>query len=142
MAQELAPDHQAFAQIVKDSLQRAQVYISGLRKTNTFLLIASIVSSAATTFVAGGTAVAGPVVGDGVAGWKIACVVAAILAFVSTVTTALIQQMKTGERLIQGTQCVGRLRALDVAIAIGSQSWEDITREYGEIVKTYPELGG
>jgi hypothetical protein len=29
-----------------------------------------------------------------------------------------------------------------LAIATGNQSWEDITKEYGEIVKVYPELGG
>ena len=67
---------------------------------------------------------------------------AAVFAFVSTVSTALIQQMKTGERLIQGTQCVGRLKALQVAMATGSQSWEEIVKEYTEIVKTYPEING
>jgi hypothetical protein len=55
---------------------------------------------------------------------------------------AINQQMKINERLMQATQCVGRLRALEVALATGSQSWEEITKEYGEIVKTYPELSG
>ena len=142
MAQESNPDPQAFAQIVEDTLQKAQEHISSLRKTNTWLLITGIVSSAVTTLVAGGTAVAGPVVGDGVAGWRLACIVAAIFAFTSTVCTAFTQQLKISERLTQGIQCVGRLRALDVAIATGNQSWEDITKEYGEIVKVYPEIGG
>jgi hypothetical protein len=140
MAQESAPDRKAFAKIVKDSLHKAQDHISSLRTTNTILLIASILSSAATTLVAGGTALIGPIGGEGDAGWRIACIVAAFFAFTSTVTTALTQQMKINERLIQATQCVGRLRALDVTIATGSQSWEEITKEYGEIVKTYPEL--
>jgi hypothetical protein len=142
MAQESVKDLKAFAQIVKDSLQQTQVHISGLRKTNTWLLIAGIVSSAATTLVAGGTAAAGPVVGAGPSGWRLACIVAAIFAFTSTVCTTLTQQLKTSEKLMQGVQCVGRLRALDLAIATGSQSWEEITKEYGEIVKVYPELGG
>jgi hypothetical protein len=68
--------------------------------------------------------------------------VAAFLAFTSTVTTALIQQMKTGERLMQATQCVGRLRALELAIATGSQSWNEITKEYGEVLKAYPDYIG
>jgi hypothetical protein len=142
MAQESVQDYKAFAQIVKNTIQKAQEQISGLRKTNMWLLITSIVSSAVTTLVAGGTAATGPMVGAGVAGWRLACIVAAIFAFTSTVCTALTQQMKIGERLMQGIQCVGRLRALDLAIATGSQSWEDITKEYGEIVKVYPELGG
>ncbi len=142
MAQESVQDPQAFARIVEDSLQKAQEHISGLRKTNMWLLIASIVSSAATTLVAGGTAALGPVVSQGPAGWRIACIVAAAFAFTSTVTTALIQEMKIGEQLVKGTQCVGRLRALEVTITIGSQSWEEIRKEYVEIVKVYPELVG
>ena len=63
MAQASTQDHQAFTQIVKDSLQKAQEHISGLRKTNTALVIASIVSSAVTTLVAGGTAAIGPITG-------------------------------------------------------------------------------
>jgi hypothetical protein len=142
MAQESTQEHQAFTQIVKDSLQKAQGHISDLRKTNTWLLITSIVSSAATTLVAGGTAAIGPVAAEGAAGWKIACIVAAVFAFTSTVTTLLSQQMKIDERLMQGTLCMGRLRALEVAIAIGSQSWEEITKEYSEIIRAYPELSG
>jgi len=140
MARELNQDHTAFAQIVKDSLQQTQVRVSNLRKTNTWLLLVGIVSSAATTLVAGGTAVTGPVVGDGVAGWRLACIVAAIFAFMSTVCTTFTQQLRINERLTQGVQCAGRLRALDLAIATGNQSWEDITKEYGEIVKVFPEL--
>jgi hypothetical protein len=140
MAQESKQDPEAFAQIVKDTLQKAQAHISSLRKTNTWLLITGIVSSAATTLVAGGTAAAGPVVGAGTAGWRIACIVAAVFAFTATVCTSLSQQMKISEQLMQGTQYVGRLRALELALATGSQNWEEITKEYGEIVRGYPEI--
>jgi hypothetical protein len=142
MAQAPAQDQTALTKIVKDSLQKAQGRIAGLRNTNTVLMFSSIVSSAATALVAGGTAVIGPVAGAGDAGWRIPCLVAAFLAFTSTVTTALIQQMKTGERLMQATQCVGRLRALELAIATGSQSWNEITKEYGEVLKAYPDYIG
>jgi hypothetical protein len=140
MAQESTQDHKEFAQIVSGTLQQAQAHISSLRKTNTWLLITGIVSSAATTLVAGGTAAAGPMVGSGTAGWRIACIVAAVLAFTATVSTALSQQMKISEQLMQGSQCVGRLRAVEVAIATGSQSWEEITKEYAEIIRVYPEI--
>ena len=142
MADESNRDPKAFAQIVKESLRIAQEQTAALRKTNARLIVASIVSSATTTLVAGGTAAAGPVVGHGDDGWRIACIVAAILAFTSTICTALTQQLKVGDRLTQGNQCVGRLRSLDVAIATGVRSWDEITKEYGEIVKTYPEFIG
>jgi hypothetical protein len=140
MAQESVHDHKAFAQIVQGSLQSGQARIAGLRKTHLWLLLASIVSSAITTLVAGVTAAAGPVVSEGVAGWRLACIVAAVFGFASTACTTLTQEMKIGERLVQGTQCVGRLKALDVAIATGSHSWEEITKEYTDIVKVYPDI--
>jgi hypothetical protein len=141
MAQESTQDPMAFGKIVSDSLQKTRGQISGLRKTHTGLLITSITSSAITTLVAGVTAAIGPVVGHGPAGWKLACIVAAVFAFASTACTTLTQEMKIGERVTQGTQCIGRLRALEVAITTGSHSWDEITKEYGEIIKTYPELG-
>lgn len=142
MAQEPIQDRNAFAQIVNGSLQKGLEQISGLRKTHLWLLIASIVSSAITTLVAGVTAAAGPVVSEGIAGWRLACIVAAVFGFASTLCTTLTQEMKIGERLVQGTQYVGRLKALDIAITTGSQSWEEIAKEYGEIIKVYPEISG
>ena len=142
MAQESVQDHKEFTKIVEGSLHKAQARLSGLRKANTWLLFTGIVSSAATTLVAGGTAAAGPVVAGGEAGWRIPCIVAAIMAFAATVSMALSQQLKISEQLVQGTQYVGRLRALEVAITTGSLSWEEIAKEYGEIIKLYPEIGG
>jgi hypothetical protein len=137
MAKQSKQNHEALTKMVNDSLRKAQEITSGLRKKNTKFLIIGMVCSAGTTLVAGGTAVAGPVVGEGVVGWQIACIVAAILAFASTVSTALTTQLKLGERLSHGNQCIGRLKSLDVAIATGNENWEEVAKEYGEIVKAY-----
>ena len=142
MNKESRQDLEAFTQMVKDSLRKAQEITSSLRRKNTRLLITGMVCSAGTTLVAGGTTAVGPVVGEGDTGWRIACIVAAVLAFVSTVATALTTQLKYAERLTQGDQCVGRLRALDVVIVTGCGNWEEIIKEYGEIVKAYFEFIG
>jgi hypothetical protein len=142
MVQESKQDREAFVQMVKESLRKAQEHTSGLRKTNTRLIITGMVCSAGTTLVAGGTAVTGPVVGVEDAGWRLACIVAAIFAFASTVCTALTTQLKFDERLTQGNQCDGRLKALDLAIFARSENWEQVTKEYGEIVKAYIEIIG
>jgi hypothetical protein len=142
MINESRKDHDAFFKMVKDSLRKAQKYTSGLRKQNTRLLITGMICSAGTTLVAGGTAATGPIVGSGDAGWRIACIVAAILAFVSTVSTAITTQLKFEERLIKGNQCVGQLEALNVSILTGVEDWEEATKEYTEIVKTYSEFIG
>ncbi len=142
MVQESRQDREAFVQMVKNSLRKAQEHTASLRRTNTRLIITGMLCSAGTTLVAGGTAVTGPVVGVEDAGWRLACIVAAVFAFASTVCTALTTQLKFDERLSQGNQCVGRLRALDVAIITSSQNWEEAAKEYGEIVKAYTEIIG
>jgi hypothetical protein len=130
----------AFVQMVKDSLRKAQEYTSDLRKRNTRLLITGLVCSAGTTLVAGGTAVTGPIMGSGDAGWRIACIVAAVLAFVSTLSTAITTQLKFEERLAKGNQCVGQLEALNVSILTGTEDWQEVAEEYSEIVKDYSEF--
>jgi hypothetical protein len=132
-------DHTALSQLVSSSLQKAQGQVSGLRKTNTRLVGANVICSTSATLVAGLTAATGPIVGAGIEGWRISCIVAAILAFISTVSIGFIQQLKFEERLMQGNQCVGRLRELNLSIATGSRSWDEITKEYTDIMKTYPE---
>jgi len=137
MIKEPKQDHDAFVQMVKDSLRKAREYTSGLRKRNTRLLITGMICSAGTTLVAGGTAAAGPVVGSGDTGWRIACIVAAILAFISTVSTAITTQLKFDERLTKGNQCVGQLEALNISILTGTENWEETAKEFREIVKAY-----
>lgn len=136
----LTPDRDAFVRIVKDGVTKVEQQTVSLRSRNQLLLLATVVSSAATTLVAGGTALVGPTLGIGDNGWRLACILAAVLAFVSTLTTALNQQLKLGDRLSQSYQCLSRLRLLDVNLAVGAHDWESINKEYGDIARTYPEL--
>jgi ABC-type uncharacterized transport system substrate-binding protein len=140
MSKESTPDRNALARRVEASLQKAEGIVSGLRKANTRLLVAGMASSAAATLVAGITAAQGPVVGTGIEGWRVACIVAAVFAAASTASTGLNQQLKISDRLAKGTQCVGRLKSLDIVIATDSRGREEIVKEYEEIAKTYPEL--
>ena len=109
------------------------------------LFVASVISPAAATLIAAlATAIGGnqlfaqaaAQVEDG--GWKIACFLAAIFGFIATVSTMFKKQFD--DRLAQGDQCVGRLLMLDSDITTQSRSWEEAAKEYGEIVKTYPEF--
>jgi hypothetical protein len=127
---------------VKASLRKAGAIVSGYRKKKNRLLTTTMISSTAVTLVAGITAAVGPVAGTGVEGWRMACIIAAILGFVSTVSTGLSEQLKISDRLSEGRQGVGKLRYLDVVITTGNKSWEEITKEYEEIAKAYPDLIG
>jgi hypothetical protein len=133
-------DRDLFARRVKDSLVRARRYAERLRKINTRLLIAGVVTSAAATLVAGLTAATGPLVGEGIPGWRLACIVAAGFGFVSTLAVGVHQQLGVSDRLANGHQCLARLTFLDLAIDTGSRDWDDITKEYEAIVTSFPEV--
>ena len=139
MTQEPTQNREAFARRVNESLRKAEDYASRLQQTSTRLLASSIASSAATTLVTAVTAAQGPIVGEGPTGWRISCIVAAIFGFATTLLVGLNQQLKISDRLTQGNECAGRLKALDVAIATGSRSWDEITKEYEQVMRTYPE---
>jgi hypothetical protein len=69
-----------------------------------------------------------------------ACIAGAIFGFATTVSVGLNQQLKLGERLSEANQCLGRLKFLDVAIDTGSRTWAEISEEYEEILRTYPNV--
>ena len=140
-----AQERELFAQSVKASLHKAQERAMGFRKTETFLFVTSVVAPAAASLVAALTALIGgndifpqaaARIDDG--GWKLACALVAILAFIATVSSMFKKQ--ADERLLQGNRCAGRLTALDAAIVTSSHSWEEMTKEYEDIVKAYPDL--
>ena len=138
-------DHAGFAASVKTSLSAAKNKTASIRKRDSQLFVANVVSPAAATLLAtlaatiGGNSIftqAAAQSEDG--GWRLACILVAIFGFIATVSGVFKKQFE--DRLTQGNQCVGRLLTLDLAITTASSSWEEAAREYGEIVKSFPEF--
>lgn len=138
-------DHAELTQSVKSSLASVREKVARFRRTEAQLFVANVVSPAAATLIAALAALIGGNTmfsqaaqqsEDG--GWILACGLVAILGFIATVSSVFKKQFE--DRLSTGNQCVGRLLALDLAIASGNTQWEEATREYGDILKTYPEL--
>ena len=142
MSQESEQNHDALTRRIRRSLEKAERHSSRLRNTNTRLLIFSVFNSGVSTLVTGVTAAQGPVVGEGIPGWRMACIVGAVFGFATTVSVGLNQQLKLGERLSEANQCLGRLKFLDVAMDTGSRTWAEISEEYEEILRTYPNIAG
>lgn len=140
MSKDRIEERRKVTESVKASLQKAVEIVSGYRKKKNRLLFTAMISSTAVTMVAGVTAAVGPVAGTGTEGWRMACIIAAIFGFISTVSTGLSEQLKIGDRISEGSEGIGKLRYLDVVITTGNKSWEEITDEYEEIAKAYPEL--
>lgn len=135
-------DQGAFSARLKQSLLYAKERTMRLQKMHAGFLIASIISSAATTLVAAVTAAQGPFIGEGPEGWKISCIIAAFFGFAATISVGLNQQLKVSDRLSKSNQCLGRLQSLDVATAIGSRETKEIMQEYEEVVRIFPEYVG
>jgi hypothetical protein len=138
-------DHAGFATSVKASLSAAKIKTASIRKTDSQLFVANIVSPAAATLLAtiaaaigGNSMFSQAAVQSEDGGWRLACILVAIFSFIATVSGMFKKQFE--DRLTQGNQCVGRLLSLDLAITTGSSNWEDAAKEYGEIVKTFPEF--
>lgn len=140
-----AQDHAEFAQRVKTSLASAREKVDHIRRTNTQLFVTNVVSPAAATLIASLAAAMGgnelfrqaaAQTEDG--GWILACGLVAVFGFIATVSGVFKKQFD--DRLALGNQCVGRLLALDLAITSGSTEWEEATREYGEVLKAFPEF--
>jgi hypothetical protein len=140
MQPQITSKQELLSQHVQASLRRAETYTASLRRNYTRLVIGGLVSSAATTLVAGGGALGGAAAGLGTGGWQFTCALAAMLGFVSTICVGVMQQLKLGERLPLGQLCVGRLRALDVALTTGSREWGDIAKEYEAVIKESAEV--
>jgi hypothetical protein len=147
MARHAEQDRAAFTQSVKTSLAGAREKVARIRRTNTQLFVTNVVSPAAATLIASLAAAMGgnelfrqaaAQTEDG--GWILACGLVAVFGFIATVSGVFKKQFD--DRLAQGNQCVGRLLALDLAITSGSTKWEEATKEYGEVLKAFPEFIG
>jgi len=138
-------DHAAFTQLVKTSLAGVREKTTSIRRTDTQLFVTNVVSPAAATLIAtlaaamGGNNMFSQAAAqseDG--GWILACGLVAVFGFVATVSGVFKKQFD--DRLVLANQCVGRLLALDLGITSGNTGWEEATKEYGEILKAFPEF--
>lgn len=137
MRAESSVNQNALISDIHESFKNVEAKASRLRSFNTSLLITSIVTAAATTLVTAVTAASGPIIGQGVGGWKISCIIAAVLGFVTTVSVGTNQALGFTQRLSRINECAGRLKYLDVSIKTGRAGMEDIAKEYSEIVRDF-----
>lgn len=139
MSESSKGDNKALTSGIRESLANAESKATSLKTRSSWLLFVSIVTSAASTFVAAFAVAQGPVVGEGIPGWRTTCIITALFSFATTVCVGLNQQFGMSDRVSKANECAGKLKSLDVAIATGSRDWEDIGKEYEAIVKEYPE---
>jgi hypothetical protein len=140
MANQLIPDQKSIIEKIQTNLKKTDKIIKKKKTTNTRLLVTGMTTSAASTLVAGVTSAGGPVIGSGIEGWRLACITAAVLSFVATISTGISQQLKDNDSLSEASICLSRLRSLDLSITTGTSTWEEIMQEYQKIASLYPEF--
>jgi hypothetical protein len=127
-------------QRIRASLTLADSYARKNQQLNSTLVIITIVGSALTAFLTGLTAATGPVPMPGILDWQGACSLGAVLSIITAVSSGISQQLNISKRLMDGSQCVGRLRALELVVATKTREVDAITNEYAEILRTYAEV--
>jgi hypothetical protein len=140
MGERVEVDREAFASRFRASLEWAEGEVARLGKLHARLQLAGVASSGAATVVMAITAAQVPITGRGAAAWRLLCIVAAVLAFAATLLVALSRQLRLGERLSTNNEVLGRLKVVDLALEAGSRPWEEVVKEYEEIVRTYPRV--
>lgn len=128
-------DEQRLA-LVRASLARAERHHQRVRRFDSRAMIAALATTASATVVAGIPAAMGTAPGS----WRVTCAVTAGLAAVGTIATGLRQQVAGGDRLAKSEACVGRLRAVEYGLSVGTLSAADADRAYQEVVRDYASI--
>ena len=123
--------------MVEAARRRAELHVSRTRRLNTRAVVAAIVASTVSAFLtAVPAAVGSPLVGT----WRLTCMVASVFAAAAAITTGLQAQLRFADQLASATECLGRLRALELQASLGVIPADDLARQFAEIVGRYPEF--
>jgi hypothetical protein len=133
-------DHGQISELLTANIARVDQYVARTRAQNNRIMLTSISASGISTLVAGLTSAVGEAAQIGVAGWRMACIVAAALGFVATITAGVSQQRNLAEKVSTGKECLSRLKYLNTVMAMGTKPAAEVSQEYQDLVVRFPEL--
>src|SRR5262245_59568480 len=114
-----ADDHEELLKRISQSLEHAAGKAATLKRRNTFMISAGLVAGAVGTILAGLASARGPLAGQGAGAWKVTCGLIGVLTACATLLPGLNQRLSIPDRLVKASACIGRLRALEIAITLG-----------------------
>jgi hypothetical protein len=124
---------------ITENLGRVEGRVADLRRTNVRITGLSLVLSTVATLLAGLTAAAGPLAGEGPPAWRVTCGIIAVVTAAAAFTTGAQQRFQIPEQLARALACVGRLRGLELSLRLGRVDTEQAGHEYEQLIATYPE---
>lgn len=125
---------------IRSSLDRAESESARLRQRNSRLTGAGILAGGLSTAVGALAVTFGPMMASVGGGWKLTCGIATLLTAAATVCMGFCQQLSLPDHLAKATACAGRLRALEVQLALSGRSPAEVTKEYEEVVTFYGDI--
>jgi uncharacterized protein (DUF1810 family) len=131
--------------LVRQQAARVEQAAARLRRGNHRSIYVGLIAGALATFVAGLTAVKGaPLIEVEAAAkalaWRWTCGISAALTLVATLATGLQKSLALPDRQAAATACLGRLRALELALSVRGLAAADAAREYEAILAQHVEL--
>lgn len=130
----------AMLERLQTSLRAAEGHAERLKRTNTRLIWLSLTGSSLATLLAGITAAAGPLAGEGVPAWRLTCGAIAVLTALSGLLSGFHQRLNISERLGKALACAGRLRGLELALAVTGRDVREVAGDYEDVVAGYQEF--
>ncbi len=123
---------------VREDLARAERHLRRTRRRDTTGIVIALSSTSLSTVVAGSAVAVGHAVGT--PSWRVTCGIAAVLSAMAAIATGLRQSFSSGERLSRAAACVGRLRGLEFALAVGAVGADSADQQYRELLEQYAEI--
>ena len=124
---------------ITENLGRVETRVTQLRRTNVRVTGLSLLLSTAATLLAGLTAAAGPLAGEGPPAWRWTCGIIAVVTAAAALTTGFQQRFQIPEQLARALACAGRLRGIELSLQLGRVAPEQAGHEYEQLIATYPE---
>jgi hypothetical protein len=128
-----APRH---SDLLAEALRKTEGHVGQARRGHLRTIIVALAASGLSALLTAlPAALNQPLVGT----WRLTCGLAAVCSAVAAVTTGLQAQLKHTDRIARATECLGKLRSLDVQHRLGTVPEADFSRQLSEIVAKYPE---
>ncbi|MEL7331536.1 MAG: hypothetical protein AAFN12_04775 [Cyanobacteria bacterium J06560_2] len=129
--------HERLRSQIKSSLQKVRSRKNKLMNTDKRFSIATLLLSAAATFIAGESAIAGePIMGD----WRFTTTIASLCTLGATVSTGIHKQVVPTDLIIETSECTAQLKVLSIETIPAVYDLETVTDSYQRLIAEFDKV--
>ena len=132
-----ANPHERLRSQIKLSMQKVRSRKNKLMNTDKRFSIATLLLSAAATFIAGESALAGePMLGD----WRATTTLASLLTLGATVATGVHKQVVPTDLIIETSECTAQLKVLAIETIPADYDLDTVTDNYQRLIAEFDKV--